>query len=136
MVRAGVVAHPRAWAAAGYHEIQQPPSRCRIIDREALCALLGTTDERLAAVQNAWIAAALAHGRPVRHRAWTEAVAVGRRAFVERVQEALGPRAWPRHVETIAGGAVRRDAPPAYAAHSSAQMAPPSKKSRLHSPQI
>jgi putative transposase len=66
MVRAGVVEHPRQWAAAGYHEIQQPPARYRIIDREALCALLSTTDERLAALQNEWIAATLAHGRPVR----------------------------------------------------------------------
>ena len=50
MVRAGVVNHPRYWAEAGYHEIQQPPARYRIIDREALCALLGTAEGKLAAL--------------------------------------------------------------------------------------
>ena len=38
---AGVVAHPAAWATAGYHEIQSPPARFRIIDRRALAGALG-----------------------------------------------------------------------------------------------
>ena len=39
MVRAGVVEHPRQWPHGAYHEIQQPPARYRIIDRQALCGL-------------------------------------------------------------------------------------------------
>ena len=41
MVRAGVAAHPAAWESAGYHEIQSPPARFRIIDRSALADTLG-----------------------------------------------------------------------------------------------
>ena len=33
LVRAGMVNHPRHWADTGYHEIQQPPVRYRIIYR-------------------------------------------------------------------------------------------------------
>ena len=58
MVRAGVVDHPRYWLDAGYHEIQQPPARYRIIDREALCGLLGTSEGTLATLQHEWIEAA------------------------------------------------------------------------------
>lgn len=124
MVRAGVVDHPRHWAEAGYHEIQQPPARYRIIDREALCGLLGTTDEKLAALQNQWIEATLARGRAEREPQWSEAVAVGRRSFVERVQEELGTRALHRHVQDGNGAWVLRDPTAPYRPRSSAQMAP------------
>jgi putative transposase len=123
MVRAGVVDHPRHWPEAGYHEIQRPPERYRIIDREALCALLATTDEKLAALQNEWIEAALAKGNPDREPQWSEAVAVGRRCFVEAVQRDLGARAQYRHVEDIDGASVLRDPAPAYGAHSRGEMA-------------
>ena len=36
MLRAGAVAHPSHWQVSGYHEIQHPPSRYRIIDHQAL----------------------------------------------------------------------------------------------------
>jgi len=36
-----LAAHPTAWATAGYHEIQSPPARFRIIDRRALAGALG-----------------------------------------------------------------------------------------------
>ena len=41
MVRAGVVNHPREWPASGYHEIQTPSQRYRIVDHESLLQLLG-----------------------------------------------------------------------------------------------
>jgi putative transposase len=118
MVRAGVVAHPRHWLEAGYQEIQQPPARYRIIDREALCGLFGTTDEELAALQNEWIEAALSNGRSGREPQWSEAVAVGRRSFVEEVQNELGTRALYRHVEELDGASVLREPAPAYRPHS------------------
>jgi putative transposase len=40
MVRAGVVTHPRQWAAGGYHEIQGKRQRYLIVDRVALAAAL------------------------------------------------------------------------------------------------
>jgi putative transposase len=62
MVRAGVVDHPRDWMESGYREIQSPPGRYRIIDRAALCELIGVAEERLAVVQNEWIESTLARG--------------------------------------------------------------------------
>ena len=40
MVRAGMVKHPSEWTWSGYHDIQQPKSRYRLIDHEALRELL------------------------------------------------------------------------------------------------
>lgn len=40
MVRAGVVRHPDQWGVKGYHEIQAPPVRYRVVDREAFVAQL------------------------------------------------------------------------------------------------
>ncbi len=133
MVRAGAVDHPREWSEAAYHEIQQPRARYRIIDREALSELLGVADARLAALQNEWIEARLAAGRPEREPQWSEAVAVGRRSFVERVQEELGTRALYRQVEEIDGAAVLRDPTRPYKAHSSDEIALLSGKSVLNS---
>ena len=104
-------------------QIQQPAARYRIIDREALCALLGTADEKLAALQNQWIEATLARGGAEREPQWSEAVAVGRRSFVERVQEELGTRAWHRHVQDGNGAWVLRDPAAPYRPHSTGQMA-------------
>ena len=36
MVRAGIIRHPEKWPHCGYHEIQQPPKRYRIIDQSVL----------------------------------------------------------------------------------------------------
>ncbi len=55
MVRAGVVAHPRDWEVGGYREIQQSPSRFRIVDRAALADVLAVDLEDLAAVHGEWI---------------------------------------------------------------------------------
>jgi len=136
MVRAGVVGHPRHWAAAGYHEIQQPPARYRIIDRAALCGLLGVADQKLAALQNDWIGATLATGRTGREPQWTEAVAVGRRSFVEHVQDELGTRALYRQVEEVDGACVLRDPAPTYGSHSRGEIAVLSRISALNSNEL
>lgn len=39
MIRAGIVTHPSQWKQSGYHEIQNPQKRYRIIDCEALLDL-------------------------------------------------------------------------------------------------
>jgi putative transposase len=41
MVRAGVVDNPVKWVNSGYHEIQQPPKRYRLIDLPGLFGLCG-----------------------------------------------------------------------------------------------
>jgi len=93
MVRAGVVDHPSRWRWAGYHEIQQPRDRYRIVDRTALCELLGVDECRLTLVHREWIESKLRQGSLEREAHWSEAVAVGRRSFVERAQEEIGARA-------------------------------------------
>jgi putative transposase len=94
MVRAGAVDHPRQWRESGYQEIQQPRARYRIIDREVLCRLLGTTDDKLAALQNRWIEVAVAPGRSGREPAALERSG-GRRAAVLCGRHAGGAR-YPR----------------------------------------
>jgi putative transposase len=135
MVRAGVVRHPRQWMEAGYQEIQQPPARFRIIDRVTLSGLLGVAEQKLATVQNEWIDAALASGRTAREPMWTEAVAVGRRSFVERVKEDLGVCAFYRQIEGTDGSAVLHDPAAPYQGQSSGEMAAPRSKKRLKSNQ-
>jgi putative transposase len=122
MVRAGVVKHPREWAEAGYGEIQSPGERYRIIDRAALCELLGVEEARLAAVQNEWIESKLACGKLQREGQWSEAVAVGSRSFVERIRERLGARARYRRVEDVDGVSILRDADEPYGRRFTTEM--------------
>jgi putative transposase len=116
MVRAGVVAHPREWAAGGYHEIQGRRQRYRIVDRMALAEALQVAVEKLAEVHQAWVEAAL-RGPVTRQAQWGESVAVGRRPFAERVLRDLGGRARDRRVEAFDGAYVVRETPPAYTRH-------------------
>ena len=44
MIRAGVVVRPEDWAHGGFREIQNPPSRFRIIDTAMLMNLLNVSD--------------------------------------------------------------------------------------------
>ena len=46
MVRAGVVQHPSEWDCCGYAEIQEPPLRYAIIDRERLAYCCEMSDSR------------------------------------------------------------------------------------------
>ncbi len=86
MVRAGMVAHPRRWPDSGYHEIQSPPCRYAIVNRQALAETLGLQRvSDLAAFHSQLIDTALreSQGRRVAH--WTEALAVGGCEFVDRI---------------------------------------------------
>ena len=87
MVRAGVVDHPIKWVNSGYHEIQQPPKRYRVIDLPGLFGLSGFS--KLADFQQAhrqWVEIALRGELSVRDARWSEGVPVGSLAFVETVK--------------------------------------------------
>jgi putative transposase len=99
MVRAGVVAHPAQWPTCGYHEIQRPPRRFGVIDREALAEVLEVSVSELAERHAAWIAEALAGGSHASVREWSSSVAVGSREFVQGIQSALKSRANGRELE-------------------------------------
>ena len=73
--RAGVVAHPQASAHGGYNEIQQPPSRDRIIDLNPL-----------------------AEDRAARHPQWSESIAVASERLTQGLKERLGISATHREV--------------------------------------
>lgn len=104
MVRAGVVGHPGEWRDSGYHEIQTPPARCRIVDQEAWLYL---TDYRhWSAFKSAhigWIEEELKNPRPKRESFWTESVAVGSLAYVEQVKSEMGASAKYRSTEHADG---------------------------------
>jgi len=91
MVRAGVVKHPSQWQASGYREIQFPPIRKRIIDIEQLANLceLNSTAE-LSSIYCNWVETALNENRLAREAHWSEAVAVGSKAFIEQTRLRLG----------------------------------------------
>jgi len=122
MVRAAVVGHPREWKEAGYDEIRNPSKRYRIIDRTALCELLGVEEGRLATVLDEWLEAELVRDDSTRKAYWSEAVAVGRRQFVEGVRERLGVRALYREIDEVDGVSVLREGEEAYSPDTGGKM--------------
>lgn len=64
MVRAGVVDHPSEWKWSGYHEIQKPKRRYRLIDHDKLLGLLNAdSNETLFRTHRGWFAAWFTDGR-------------------------------------------------------------------------
>ncbi len=123
MVRAGVVRHPRDWEEAGYHELQQARVKYRVIDRAAVADLLAVPADRLAGLHAEWIETALASGHHRREPKWSEAIAVGRRSFVEEVQRNLGAQARYRRIAEQDGASVLRDADGTYDTFSRSKWA-------------
>ena len=121
MVRAGVVAHPCEWRQAGYHEIQRGRRRFRVVDRVALSTLVGVAEDQLATVHAGWIESELRRGS-ARVAQWSEAVAVGRRGYVEEVRRELGPRARYRKVADADAMAVLRDCASPYGRRLAVEM--------------
>jgi len=118
MVRAGVCGHPREWRAAGYHELCGARRRYRIIRMSRLLAVLGLAMPGGESAFRRWYTATmeemLVGGHAVREPVWSEAVAVGSRAWLERLgpgirgatMEPLAPVAATGHVAEDAGSYV------------------------------
>lgn len=104
MVRAGVVRHPEDWIWSGYYEIQYPPGRYRVVDTKRLLELNGVRSEdnyrdmRRACVDNQGRS-----GFAERDSVWSESLAVGSSAYVDRVRAALSRSVRGRRMETAAG---------------------------------
>jgi len=91
MVRAGAVSHPSEWQHGGYHEIQSPRDRYRVIDRSRLIELSGAADDaQLRTMHREWVEISMQPGRNFHEPAWSEAVAVGSIEFVEMIRHRLG----------------------------------------------
>lgn len=117
MVRAGVVQHPREWADSGYHEIQDPTLRKRIIDRGRLCELVEVRSaDVLRRAHSQWLEEALQ--RPCRNPAWTESVAVGDDAFLRNLQQELGVSGRYRHIRQVGDASCLNEPAGAYIAFS------------------
>jgi putative transposase len=90
MVRAGVIKHPKEWRESGYYEIEHLKKRYRIIDYDALLKLTGIKSvEELQKNQREWINEVLKKKEFYRDPKWTESLAVGSEAFLERINEKL-----------------------------------------------
>ncbi|HZD40233.1 MAG TPA: transposase [Terriglobales bacterium] len=123
MVRAGVVTHPVDWAHGGYREIQEPPKRYAIIDLEGLTGLCGFTDLRdFQRAHRHWVEQALENGSAPRHNRWSEAIAVGSLAFVERVKNDLGIKAMHREVLERDGTFALREPAESYSGNFTVKM--------------
>ena len=97
MVRAGQVAHPREWKWCSHDELLGERQRYRILNIERLQQSLGGIGERdFRRWYSDTIAERLAAPRMQREAHWTEALAVGSRAFVDQV---MGMHAQRRQFE-------------------------------------
>lgn len=111
MVRAGVVRHPQTWPHCGYHEIQKPPKRYRIIDQDSLLALthLSSHSELRQGHRN-WVSDELKRDKAkLRDQRWTQGLAVGQREYIEMVQNELGYRAVGRECVELDEGYELRE---------------------------
>lgn len=116
MVRAGVVTHPEDWELGGFNEIQNPPARYGVIDRQGLHEFCGIPkDESFAEHHRQWVQDALLIAACNRESRWTESIAVGSRSYVEEIKARLGIKAAGRRIEKQQGGiCVLREEPAPY----------------------
>ncbi len=122
MVCAGVVSDPVKWSHSAYHEIQDPPQRYAVIDLQGLTALCGFAEVGdFQRAHRQWVQEALAGERAVRDDRWSDALAVGSLAFVEKVKSELGIRAMHREALQIGGAYAPRERSEAYAGEFTAE---------------
>ena len=99
MVRAGAVTHPSEWPFSGYNEIQNPRQRYSLIDHRSLMDLLNIKGmEKLKRSYREWVEESLGRQAWKRESRWTESIAVGSKAFVEKTKAELGIKAIGREI--------------------------------------
>jgi putative transposase len=118
MVRAGMVKHPREWLHSGYVEIQQPPTRYRVIDLKAVSELCGFGDVgEFQKAHREWVDTAVSGERFAREAQWSESIAVGGEGFVEEMKVALGFKGQHRQVAMANGVYTLQEPAPFYGHH-------------------
>ena len=133
MVRAGVVSHPQGWAHSGYNEVQNPPTRYRLIDLAALATLCGfSATEALQQAHRQWVTSALVEDHAMRQAHWSESIAVGSARYVEGVKEKLGMMATHREVVQAEGSYALREPVVAYKDDSDHEIVRPSTTTGLY----
>jgi putative transposase len=115
MVRCGVVSHPREWDWVGYHEIMGLRRRYRLVDVERLCWRLGTADLGQVRRQlESAMAETMAREEFKREPIWTESLAVGSAAFVEKIKPLVLSRRETEVIQGADGMNVLRESPVRY----------------------
>lgn len=110
MVRAGVVRHPVDWRYCGFQEIAGRRTRKCLIDRELLMDLTGVSSpERLLSTYLEWLDSAMRSGGLSRQPKWTDAVAVGREAFIDKIRADLGLKVLYREKSAEGDGFVLQE---------------------------
>jgi len=110
MVRAGVVAHPSDYKCSGYHEIQNPPKRYRIIDRRRLLDYFSIQgEEAFLEEHRSWIDEELRNNSLMRDHSWSESIAIGSRAFTSSIKQQLSSRAGNRSVILENGATILKE---------------------------
>jgi REP-associated tyrosine transposase len=90
MVRCGVVAHPGQWEWSGYGELMGWRKRNRLLDLEKLLGLLRCSQVgEFRAQFDAALNQALVNRELERQAQWSEAIAVGRVAYVQAIEEQI-----------------------------------------------
>ena len=114
MVRAGVVNHPAEYSLSGFHEIQNPPVRYKIIDYETLANLFNINDEARFRQEHAcWVEEGLQKGS-TRNGNWSESIALGSEQFIEKIKNSLGVRVMGRSTIGEGESAVLRESKATY----------------------
>lgn len=99
MVRTGVVKHPSEWEFCGYNEIQSPKKRKGIIDFDRLMELLGFENYNdLKEAHFKWVDSKMEADSNKTESKWTQSIAVGSKAFIEKIKKALGFRVKGRKI--------------------------------------
>ena len=132
MVRAGAVGHPQEWLHGGYRELQSSPQRYRIIDIPALMSLCGVENlDELQAQRRLWLDKEVARGILRRDEAWSGHIAVGSRAFVEKINNSFSSPARAGKIIEQQGKFILRDLPGRYNAVFGGKMGCLSLKNTL-----
>lgn len=124
MARARVVDHPADWPWCGWQEISGPRERRCLIDKTLLAEILGfKSEEILRTTYERWIEEAVGSRNLARQPKWTESIAVGREAFVDRIRGELGLKVVHRKKAEESGSFVLRERRAGYNAFSLAKSA-------------
>ena len=115
MVRASVVQHPSAYGISGYNEIQTPPKRYSIVNRQALHNFFCIRDENhFRQMHREWVDLELMNDESKRQSFWSESVAVGDECFIQNIQHKLSGRIPGRSIVTENGMTSLQEPQPSY----------------------
>ena len=118
MVRNGVVAHPSLWQHGGYNEIQNPPERYSVLDREEIINCCGfSSDEQLRKEHKQWIEDFISSANNDRQPDWSESVAVGGQGFIEKIKSQLKQGSFGRKTRESDDSHILRESLAAYNGH-------------------